>query len=95
MLYSSGILTTRGSGGGLATTIYRGKYGDYQGICHTGILHLVANSTSLFNRVTNLFSSFLSRAITLDFPLIKRRFLSASAQVFTPTGYNLYIRIMI
>ena len=58
--------------------------------CHTGILHQVAGVQSLRNKIVGHFSSFLSKAVESDSPLIKHCFLSSSSLVFTSIGFNNY-----
>ena len=56
--------------------------------CHTGILHQIAGVSSIYNRISKSFSSFLSKAISLDCPLISKCFNSTSMLVCTACGYN-------
>ena len=59
--------------------------------CHTGILHQVAGVQSLRNKIVGHFSSFLSKAVESDSPLIKHSFLSSPSLVFTSIiGFNNY-----
>ena len=56
--------------------------------CHIRILHKVAGLESLYNMITRLQSSFLSKACTADSLLIKHTFTNCSTLIYTVVGYN-------
>jgi len=56
--------------------------------CHTGILHRVANTNSIYNLVSHRFSNFLARALKSDSPLIQTVYQWASNHTFTTPGFN-------
>ena len=57
--------------------------------CNTRILHLIACSSSLVNKIVGVFTKFANRACMSHSPLIKHTFLSARYVVYTPMGYNM------
>ncbi len=60
--------------------------------CHTQILHCVAGVQSLFNKITELSSRFVLRALTSKSQLITSVFSWASSQAFTAVGGNNLIK---
>ena len=77
----------------LSSTIYFAVFWKLPRHCHTGILHQIAGVSSIYNRISKTFSSFLSKAISLDCPLISKCFNSTSMLVCTACGYkSIYIK---
>ncbi len=59
--------------------------------CHTRILHCVAGVQS-FNKIPDLFSRFVARALASKSSLIRSVFLWASAHAYSAVGANFLLK---
>ena len=57
--------------------------------CHTRILHCVAGVDSLFNRIPDLFTKFVTRSLSSNSTLIRSVFSWASTHAYSAVGENL------